>query len=138
MSCVHNLFVSTANYLSFFISSNSLASLCIASFRNTMTRPAEKATDSLREYMIQTRHDTVEEIKDGLRDLIAEFIDDISDKYIIFDKQTGQRVESSNLRLMDYFSDSEWYQHGVIELLKRDEDDALTIMGEMVQDLEDA
>ena len=84
--------------------------------------------DDLRESMVQMRHDAVEEIKEGLRDCIDEVSTEIFEKYIIYDIQTGQEVELEGTDLMEMISDSEWYQHKIIELLKRNEDDALEQM----------
>lgn len=87
--------------------------------------------------MVQRRHDSVEEIKDGLRDCISELASNISDRYIIFDRKTRQEVEPRFSNLMEQISDSEWYEHEIIELLKRDEDDSIELMTQLVTELED-
>ena len=93
-----------------------------------MKTPTEKAMEALREHMVQTRHDAVEEIKDGMRERIHELADDIFEKHIVLNKQTRQQVEPRDCDLMKPISDSGWYQHDIIELLKRNEDDALEQM----------
>ncbi|KAJ4345006.1 hypothetical protein N0V95_005997 [Ascochyta clinopodiicola] len=93
-----------------------------------MRLSAEKAMNDLKEYMVQMRHDAVEEIKDGLRVCIDSCADHICEEYDVIDKQTRKPVELKGSILMEAISDSEWYQHGMIELLKRNEDDAFEQM----------
>ena len=98
-----------------------------------MKTPTDKALEALRESMVQTRHDAVEEIKDGMRECIHDLADHIFEKYIIIDKRTQQPVNDEDCDLMAPISDSEWYQHEILELLKRNEDDALEQMAWVVE-----
>jgi hypothetical protein len=93
-----------------------------------METPTDKALEVLRESMVQMRHDAVEEIKDGMRECVHDLAGHIFEKYIVIDKQTQQPVNEENCDLMASISDSEWYQHEILELLKRNEDDALEQM----------
>ncbi|XPT03164.1 hypothetical protein M3J09_012265 [Ascochyta lentis] len=98
-----------------------------------MKTPTEKAMNNLKESMVQMRHDAVEEIKDGLRACIDECADHIYEKYEVTDRQTRQPVVLEGCKLMETISDSEWYQHGMLELLKQNEDDAFEQMTWIVE-----
>ncbi|KZM23865.1 uncharacterized protein EKO05_0011450 [Ascochyta rabiei] len=102
-----------------------------------MKSPAKKAMDDLKEYMVQMRHDAVEGIQDGLRTCIESCVDRICEEYDVIDKQTRKPVELKGFDLTETIRDSEWYQHGIIELLIRNEDDALEQMT-WIAKLEDA
>lgn len=98
-----------------------------------MKTPTELAMDSLKTHMVQARHDAVEEIKDGMRDCIDNCAEDLNKKYYIINRQTHQPVVLRGRELMNTISDSEWYQHGMIELLKQNEDDAFERMTWIVE-----
>lgn len=98
-----------------------------------METPTEKAMDALKESMVQMRHDAVEEIQDGMRQYIHDLAHNLFEKFIIVDRQTGQPIGPEELNLIQPISDSEWYQHEILELLKCNEDDALEQMTWIVE-----
>ncbi|KAJ4369361.1 hypothetical protein N0V86_009193 [Didymella sp. IMI 355093] len=89
---------------------------------------AAKAFRVLKEGVVQKRHDTVDEIKDGFHKCMLEFEDDLNEKYIIIDRKTGQSVHHGQLDLISIVEGSEWWRFKIIELLKADEDEALEQM----------
>jgi hypothetical protein len=103
-----------------------MLTLCIES-------SAAKAFRVLQEGMVQRRHDTVDEIKDGFHECMLEFEDNLTEKYIIINRQTGQSVHHGQLDLINIVEESEWWRFKIVELLKADEDDALEQMSWIVE-----
>ncbi|KAF3037499.1 hypothetical protein E8E12_005972 [Didymella heteroderae] len=90
--------------------------------------PTAKAFNSLSELMVKMRHESVEAIKDGFHSIILEFEHELNERYIITDRQTGRSVHYGQLDLMRIIGETEWWNYGIIELLKLDEDEALEQM----------
>lgn len=89
------------------------------------TFATSKAMDALKDSMVQMRHEAVDEIKDGMRQYIHDLTHDLLENFTIVHKWTGRQMEREGLNLTKLLSDSEWYKHEILELLKRNEDDAL-------------
>lgn len=106
-------------------STTGLQDTCKEHKKPNMKTPTKRAMDFLKNSMVQMRHDAVEEIKDGMRTCIDHCAENIHERYIVIDRQTQQSVELKGRDLMNTISDSEWYQHEILELLKQNEDDAL-------------
>jgi hypothetical protein len=100
-----------------------------------MDAATQKAMNKLADQTAQMRHEAVDEINVRIWELISEIARDISENYIVLDKQTDEPVELSTRDLNDMIDDSAWgqWQHKMIELLKFNDDVTLDRMQQIVE-----